>query len=294
MSASHTYNNSNNNDSSDGMDVSTEWNGETTHGVEEDVGADTDYAGYSMAHDNGDYLDDYDRNTMDGPVNSYDNNRYSYQLANGAAAQTGKDESAFGTNRGVTFQKDNNAASFSHEDEYLEDYIPNQEEYPDHQDNQNQENDETQGVLNAQETHYYQNAVADNEGDDDDDEVEEGLHTDRQATIEADLTDENPIVQEIRANIDETHAKMRFWTNKLLQEMEVYVKTLVETEKTYSIIQQQELAESERLDRCEADVTRAIAAFNFQSSQDEDEEVYPDDTVNFHNAPNDFQNTETD
>jgi hypothetical protein len=296
MSASHTYNNNNdkNNDISDGMDVSTDWKEGITPGVELEMDADCGYSGYAMAHDDSDYLDDYGSTTMNHSVNAYDTKHYSYHLADRATAGTGKGGST--SNTDTTVPMTDNAASFSHDSKYLEDYVPNQE-YPDHQDAETQENGETQVGLDTQTTTYYGDDAEEGEGedeDDDDDELDEELNTDRQNTAEGGDTVENPIVQEIRANIDDTHAKIRSWTNKLLQEMELYVKTLVETEKTYNIIQQQELAESERLDQCEADVTRAISAFNFQNTHDDDEEVYEDDTMDSHNAQEDFQDNETE
>lgn len=80
------------------------------------------------------------------------------------------------------------------------------------------------------------------------------------------------IVQEIRVRMDETNQEIRSLTSKLLEAIEGYVHTLVETEEVYTTVQQRELAESERLDGIEVDVRKALSAMKLLGTVTEEEE----------------------
>jgi hypothetical protein len=83
---------------------------------------------------------------------------------------------------------------------------------------------------------------------------------------EAGVIEKEPIVQDLRTMIEEKHANMQFLTNKLLQDVEMYVETLATTEQTYLAIRQTEHTEAERLDQCEAAVSHAIAGLRLPNS----------------------------
>jgi hypothetical protein len=85
----------------------------------------------------------------------------------------------------------------------------------------------------------------------DQDEVQEGIPT-------MPVIQKDSIVQEVRVMVDERLQNMRFHTNRLLKELEFYVETLGNTERTYLQVQQDVHAEADHLDRCEENVERAI------------------------------------
>jgi hypothetical protein len=279
MSSSHI---NNNDEAFHGIGGTVEWHEEivpANNNHPHDDGAKEDLdASYDASEGDGGLTRKYEADDMEGyEDNNYDSRDYAYQMTQ----QTGsKGGSSFATKFGTTLAQA--AAATYTNAEYFED--DEEEEYDEEYDDDQNYDD---GVLMSKQGSG-EDPEKDGEMEDDQDYYnakQEGNATLRYYDdvireygddYDIDTSNipigENDIVPGIRVKVDEMHNGMRSLTNKLLQEMEAYVQSLVKTEQTYLAIQQQELAESQRLDQCEEQVANAIAGFSFGNTQDDEDE----------------------
>ncbi|KAG7338187.1 hypothetical protein IV203_026052 [Nitzschia inconspicua] len=282
-------------------DVPTEWNEEilvATSNHQSHVGGTAEEEsettnGYITAGDDG-YSHGYHGNDMEAYEDAYDTLEYSYHPADGPSDMDGGP--SFGTK--VNGTQDGASASFNNQ-EYSEEEYAQDQEYGDghpydsslvaeqalYAESENGiEGGEEEGDYNENHEEHkqilgYQQIIH---------EYDDGYDIERSTDESGELLVDPGVVQQVRVSVDEMHQEMRSLTNKLLEAIEGYAQTLIETEKVYAVVQQQEIAESERLDQCEVEVMKAISGFHFESEYEEDkgdeeddyvEEEYQDDEV---------------